>query len=126
MFTCQPTPTFPERVAISERAAARHTDAEIVTALGCSVWTVRKWRRFAQRYGSIGLRSRIGRLRTGPLSSYAPQLRHTILQPRHDHPGWGPATPLATVHADPVRADHRLPSRARGAALRTHAGLTRR
>ncbi len=55
------TTTFQERLDISERAAAGQSDPAIATALGCSVWTVRKWRRHAQHQGRSGLISQMGR-----------------------------------------------------------------
>jgi hypothetical protein len=36
--------TFQERLTIGERAAAGQPDPVIARGLGCSVWTVRKWR----------------------------------------------------------------------------------
>ena len=39
------TTTFQTRLEISERAAAGLNDTQIATAVGCSIWTVRKWRR---------------------------------------------------------------------------------
>src|SRR6266699_885359 len=63
------TTTFPERLDISERAAAGQSDPEIATALGCSVWTVRKWRRRSQHQGRTSLSSQMGRPTTGPLST---------------------------------------------------------
>ena len=39
------TTTVVERVIILERATAGETDSMIAAALGCSTWTVRKWRR---------------------------------------------------------------------------------
>jgi Helix-turn-helix domain len=50
--------TFQERLDISERAAAGQSDPEIAMALGCSVWTVRKWRRRGQHQGRTGLDAR--------------------------------------------------------------------
>src|SRR6266567_8136132 len=55
------TTTFPERLDITERAAAGQSDPEIAAALGCSVWTVRKWRRRGQHQGRTGLNSQMGR-----------------------------------------------------------------
>jgi hypothetical protein len=43
------TTTLQERLDITERASAAESDPEIAAALGCSVWTVRKWRRRGQR-----------------------------------------------------------------------------
>jgi hypothetical protein len=39
--------TFQTRLEISEYAAAGLNDTQIATTVGCSVWTVRKWRRRA-------------------------------------------------------------------------------
>ena len=40
------TTTFQTRLEISEYAAAGWDDPKIATAVGCSVWTVRKWRQW--------------------------------------------------------------------------------
>ena len=55
------TTTFQERLDITERAAAGQSDPEIAAALGCSVWTVRKWRRCGQHQWCTGLNSQMGR-----------------------------------------------------------------
>jgi hypothetical protein len=55
------TTTLQERLDIGERAAAGESDPEIATALGCSVWTVRKWRRRGQQQGRPGLRGCVQR-----------------------------------------------------------------
>jgi transposase len=81
------TTTFQERLDISERAAAGQSDPEIAAALGCSVWTVRKWRRRGQQQGRSGLRSQLGRPTTGPLSTFPTDMRETILHLRRAHPG---------------------------------------
>ena len=118
--------TFQDRVAIMERAALGQSDSEIAQALGCSVWTVRKWRRISQKHGRLGLTSTYGWPRSGPLGTLSPQLRHTILTLRQTHPGWGPDTMLAELRLDPCWHDQPLPSRSRIAALLKHAKLTRR
>ncbi len=59
------TTNLQERLDISERAAAGQSDPEIAAALGCSVWTVRTWRRRSQHQGRIGLSSQMGRPTTG-------------------------------------------------------------
>ena len=64
--------TFQERLDITERATAGQSDTEIAAALGCSVWTVRKWRRIGQRHGRISLTSRMGRPPTGVLGTFPP------------------------------------------------------
>ncbi len=120
------TTTFPERLDITERAAAGQSDPEIAAALGCSVWTVRKWRRRGQHHGRIGLSSQMGCPTTGPLSTIATGMRDAILQMRRTHPGWGPNTLLAELRVDRRWADHPLPSRSRIAALLKAEKLTRR
>jgi hypothetical protein len=120
------TTTFQERLDITERAAAGQSDPEIAAALGCSVWTVRKWRRRGQHQGRTGLSSQMGRPITGPLGTLPAGMREAILQMRRTHPGWGPTTLLAELRVDPRWADHPLPSRSRIAALLTAEKLTRR
>jgi hypothetical protein len=90
----QPT-TFQERVEILERSTAGHSDFDTATALHCSIWTVRTWRRIGQRQGRAGLAPPLGRPPTGPLASVAPALRDAILKMRRSHPGWGADTILA-------------------------------
>ena len=120
------TTSFQERLDITERAAAGQSDAEIAAVLGCSVWTVRKWRSLGQHQGHTGLSSQMGRPITGPLSTLPTGMRDAILQMRRTHPGWGPNTLLAELRVDPRWADHRLPSRSRIAALLKAENLTRR
>src|SRR5260370_40402447 len=91
------TTTFRERLDITERAAAGQSDPEIATALGCSVWTVRKWCRRGQLQGRSGLSSQMGRPTTGPLGTLPKEMRDAILQMRRTHPGWGPTTLLAEL-----------------------------
>ncbi len=69
------TTTLQERLEISERAAAGQSDPAIAAALGCSVWTVRNWRRRGQHQGRTGLRSRMGHPTNGPLSTLATGMR---------------------------------------------------
>jgi len=120
------TTTFPERLDITERAAAGQSDPEIAAALGCSVWTVRKWRRRGQHQGHSGLRSQMGRPTTGVLSTVPSGMRDAILHLRRRHPGWGPDTLLAGLRVDPHWVDHPLPSRSRIVARLSATKLTRR
>ena len=120
------TTTFQERLVITERAAAGQSDPEIAAALGCSVWTVRKWRRRGQRQGRTGLGSQMGRPTAGPLGTFPTGMREAIVRMRRTHPGWGPTTLLAVLRVDPRWADRPLPSRSRIAALLTTEKLTRR
>src|SRR5438045_5586228 len=83
------TTTFPERLDITERAAAGQSDPQIAAALGCSVWTVRKWRSLGQQQGRPGLSSQMGSPCTGPLWTLPTGMREAILQMRRMHPGWG-------------------------------------
>jgi len=43
--------TLQERLEIMDRATAGTCDAAIAGDLGCSKWTVRKWRRAGQEHG---------------------------------------------------------------------------
>lgn len=119
------TTTFQERLDITERAATGQSNSEIAAALGCSVWTVRKWRRRGQHRGRIGLSSLMGRPIHGPLSTLPAGMREAILKMRRTHPGWGPATLLAELQVDPRWREHPLPSRSRIAALLKAEKLTR-
>jgi len=69
MVRHRPTNTLAERLAILERTTAGETDAMIAAALGCSIWTVRKWRRPGQHHGHAGLTPRRERPATQPLST---------------------------------------------------------
>ncbi len=120
------TTTFQTRLEISERAAAGLNDTQIATAVGCSIWTVRKWRRRFIHQGRVGLTSHVGRPATGPLSTFPKELRETILHLRTLHPGWGPNTLLTALKTEADFRDQPLPSRARIATLLKQAGLTRR
>jgi hypothetical protein len=118
--------TFQERLEITERAAAGQSDPAIAAALGCSAWTVRKWRRIGQRSGRSSLTSRMGRPATGSVSTFPLALRDAILQLRQTHPSWGPDTLLAELGLDERWKDTPLPSRSRVATLLKAAKVTRR
>jgi len=120
------TTTFQTRLEISEQSDAGLNDTQIAAVVGCSVWTVRKWRRRARKRGRLGLASQMGRPATGPLSTFPQALQQTILHLRTLHPGWGPDTLLAALKMDAAFRDQPLPSRARIATLLKQAGLTRR
>src|SRR5512135_191863 len=120
------TTTFQTRLEISEQATAGLNDTQIAAMVGCSVWTVRKWRRRALQQGRVGLTSRMGRPATGPVSTFPLQLKEAILHLRQLHPGWGPVTLLVALKTDASWADQPLPSRAQLARLLKQAGLTRR
>ena len=96
------TTTFPEWLDISERAATGQSNSAIAAALGCSVWTVRKWRRRGQHQGRTGLSSQMGRPPTGPLSTLPTGMREAIVQMRLAHPGWEPTTLLAELRVAPA------------------------
>jgi hypothetical protein len=120
------TTSFQVRLEIMEQASAGLNDTQIATGLGCSLWTVRKWRRRSLKRGHIGLASQMGRPATGPMSSFPKALEEAILHLRNRHPGWGPATLLAALKMDAYWRDEPLPSRAQIARLLKQAGLTRR
>jgi DNA-binding CsgD family transcriptional regulator len=118
--------TLEERVQINELARIGMSDSSIARCLGCSVWTVRKWRRRVQQQGRGGLRSQLGRPARGVLSTLPQALQTAIRDLRVTHPGWGPQTLLAVLGRDPIWQQQRLPSRSRLAAFLKQAGLTRR
>jgi transposase len=120
------TTSFQVRLEIMEQASAGLNARQIATALGCSVWTVRKWRRRSLKCGRVGLASRMGRPATGTLSTFPEELKEAILHLRTLHPGWGPNTLLAALKTDAYWCDQPLPSRAHIARLLKQAGLTRR
>jgi transposase InsO family protein len=121
------TTSFPVRLEIMEQASAGLNDTQIATNLGCSLWTVRKWRRRALKGGHVGLAcSPMGRPATGPLSTFPQELQEALLRLRNCHPGWGPASLLVALKMDASWADQPLPSRAQIARLLKQAGLTRR
>ncbi len=120
------TTTFQTRLEISEYATAGLNDTQIATAVGSSVWTVRKWRRRANQRGRVGLASQMGRPAAGPMSTFPHEVREAILHLRRLHPGWGPNTLLAALKTNTSWQDQPLPSRARIASLLKYAGLTRR
>ena len=120
------TTSFQTRLEISEQAAAGLNDPQIATRVGCSVWTVRKWRRRSRHQGRVGFTSQMGRPATGPVSTFPSALKETILRLRQLHPGWGPDTLLVALKTDTDFHDQPLPSRAQIARLLKHAGLTRR
>src|SRR6266487_4571660 len=101
-------------------------DTQIATALGCSVWTVRKWRRRWRKLGHVGFTSQMGRPVTGPMSTFPHTLKEAILHLRKLHPGWGPATLLTTLKTDSFWRDQPRPRRAEIGRLLKQAGLTRR
>jgi transposase InsO family protein len=116
------------RVAHTGRVAgavAGQTDPDIAAAMGLSVWTVRKWRRRAQREGRPGLASCLGRPPTGALGHFPSEIREAVRQMRQAHPGWGPLTIRTELEGDPRFAGRKLPSRSRIAAFLKQEGLTR-
>ena len=117
--------TLQERLTIQTLAHAGQSDPQIASALGCSVATVRKWRRIAQRLGRAALTSVMGRPVSGALGSLSDAQRAAIRHLRETHPGWGPTTILAELRRDASWASSRLPSRARIAAFLRQEGLSR-
>src|SRR5258708_23340474 len=114
------TTTFQTRLQITDYATAGLNDTQIAAAVGCSVWTVRKWRRRSLKLGRIGLRSQTGRPATGPVSTFPHELQEALLRLRKLHPGWGPATLLAALTTHAYWRDEPLPSRARIVADHFH------
>jgi len=102
------TTTFQTRLEISEYAAAGLNDTQIATAVSCSIWTVRKWRRRWLHQGRVGLASRMGRPPTGPVSTFPNELKEAILHLRTLHPGWGPDTLLAALKTDVLQSHGKM------------------
>ena len=48
------TTSFQVRLEMMEQASAGLNDPQIAPGLGCSLWTVRKWRRRALKRGRVG------------------------------------------------------------------------
>lgn len=117
--------TLEERIEIRERAEAGQTDPEIAAATGWKVWTVRKWRRKAQREGRSGLASRLGRPPSGALGHFPSDIREAIRQMRRAHSGWGPLTILKELEDDERFGGKKLPSRSRIAAFLKQEEFTR-
>ena len=118
--------TLAERLDIVERWKAGQTDPQIAAALGCSRWTVRKWRRRYQEEGRAGLASTMGRPARGALGSFPEAVRQAIDTLREAHPGWGPVTLLTELQQDTRFAGQPLPSRARIAAYLKEKQRTRK
>ena len=120
------TTSFQVRLEIIEQASAGLNDTQIATVLGCSLWTVRKWRRRSLKLGHVGLASRMGRPATGPVSTFPHELKEAILHLRTLYLGWGPNTLLAALKTDASWLDQPLQSRVRIATLLKQIGLTPR
>jgi hypothetical protein len=74
MRVLRQTTTFQTRLEISEYAAAGLNDTQIATAVGCSVWTVHKWRRRAKQQERVGLAKPIGCTATGPVKTFSSRI----------------------------------------------------
>jgi transposase-like protein len=118
--------SYQQRIEIGERAAAGERDREIAQAMGCSVWTVRKWRRTYKRQDRAGLVSHMGRPAGGALASCSSAVRERIAQLRREHPGWGAPSILDHLQQQEPELATSLPSRARVAAYIKEQGLSRR
>lgn len=112
-----------ERKVIQERSQAGENDRQIAQRMGCSVWTVRKWRRRGQQHGAAGLVTKRGRPPSGALSSYGGAMQQQIQQMREAHPGWGAIT--MRIELQRAAKDSPLPSRARIAAYLKEQGKVR-
>ena len=126
MAQCGHRTSYQQRIEIGERAAAGICDGALAEALGCSIWTVRKWRRAYERQGRAGLVSHLGRPPGGALASCSQALREGIAQLRCQHPGWGAPSILDYLQQEQPAGAAPLPSRARVAAFLKERGLTRR
>lgn len=101
----------------AEKVRGRSLEA-IAAELGCSFETARKWWRVARDHGRAAFQHpRRGRAPTGVLSRFSPVLTARALALKRQHPSWGPDRVLAELHAEPLLAGLRLPSRSRLALL---------
>lgn len=114
-----------ERVRINELAQAGYTDREIAQQIGCSLWTVRKWRRRFRDQGRQALASEMGRPAAGFLSTYPAVIRETLHAWRKAHPGWGAKTLWAELAGDERRKEQKLPSQRSIGRFLEAEGLTR-
>src|SRR5688572_8656503 len=118
--------TFAERLAMAERAAAGASDVQIAQEVGCSVHTVRKWRRRYRDGGRKGLASHMGRPPTGVLGTQPPEVKAALRRLREAHPGWGADTLRIELQRQMTPSALPVPSRARIAAFLHAEKLTRR
>lgn len=119
------TTTLEERVMILTLAEAGHSDRDIAQRVGCSLRTVRKWRRRGQREGIQGLVSKMGRPATGAMGTFPLIVRETVQSLRQVHPGWGPLTLRIELEDDKFLAGRRLPGRTTIARWLKQEELTR-
>jgi Helix-turn-helix domain len=89
------TTTFQTRLEISEYATAGLNDTHIARVVGCSVWTVRKWRRRSLKLGCVGLRSQIGRPATGEVEYLSSRITGGHPSPAHAPSRLGTSHPVS-------------------------------
>ena len=70
--------TLQDRATIDQLARLGYTDRQIAEQVGWEIPTVRKWRRRAQACGRKGLASKMGRPKTGALSTFPALIRETL------------------------------------------------
>ncbi|MEW5980588.1 MAG: helix-turn-helix domain-containing protein [Acidobacteriota bacterium] len=98
-----------QRVLIQVLSEQGMTDRQIARRLEISRYTVRKWRRQAERGESV-LSSRMGRPRQGELSTYPQAIVDQLRRWRKAHPGWGAKTLVAELKTSSAFAGQRLPA----------------
>jgi transposase len=99
-----------DRVRIQELVTAGQDDQKIAEAVGWSQWTVRKWRRRYQKHGRTGLQTKMGRPKTGAMSTYPAEMRELLLSWRRQHPGWGAKTLRTELKISKQFEGKKLPS----------------
>jgi hypothetical protein len=120
------TTSLSERIEIGERWKGGQTDRQIAEAMQRPLATIRKWRRRNQHQGRVGLASRMGRPKRGPLGHFSGDLVRAVDEMRKDHKGWGPITLLKELEKDDRFTDKPLPSRSRLAAFLKATGLAKK
>ena len=104
--------TNAEKEAIVQAKAQGRTLAAIAADLRCSVACVRKWWRWQQAHGRVGLRApRRGRGPGGLLSQFDARVRQRALELKQRHPGWGADRVLIELKQDKRLRHLRRPSR---------------
>lgn len=119
------TTTLEDRQMIHMLAKEGWSDGAIAKRLGWKVPTVRKWRRRMQREGDGGLVSKMGRPKTGALSTFSPLVVEAVGSWRQAHPGWGPLTLRTELEREVVLTGHPLPHLSSIARWLAQEGLSR-
>lgn len=102
--------SYADRLEIVTLHEGGYTYPEIVQHTGWSYETVRKICQQHGREGPAALHpQRLGRPRTGPLSTFDPKVRFAVLKIKRQHPRWGPDVVQAELAKRPWASQVKLP-----------------